>query len=313
MGYGSLCSNCQQTEALQNEAIKNREAQEKINAQNLALQRRALQEAEYARQEAEYNARQNAQWAAESNVSSDDAYNYGFNYISLNWSTGNNPHNLSITVGEDGRLWSNWTEPYQLGHLNQSFSSGISAGLGRYKAPGREFIEQMAYAAGNAISKEELPSESFSLGSNGTTIKGVEIDTQAYAIKLEKNINEKTGELTYKYIPPFNDEALNLIFSNGMRDGTAEMNTPELMSERLRVEVPKIQEEKRVKSGKRLISVIWFTSIFIVPILGWLAGWQLTSGWTCFLTMVLYVPLAAFINLVIYVAVFKDSEHNLWK
>ena len=313
-GYGSLCSKCKQTELIQEEHEKNRKLQESIHSQNMALQKQAAQQAEYARQEAEYSSQINAQIAAESGVSSDDAYRYGLNYISLNWASGNNQENLSITIGEDGGLWFTNSLPYQLPHLNQSFTSGISKSLGQYTGPGRQFIEEMAYAAGFQIAKSELPSESFALGGNGVEIEGVKINTSGFSINLEKEINEATGELIYKYVlPPFKDGKLNSLFGDGMRDGTAMMNTSELMVERLKTDVPRIQELRKQEGGKKLISIIWFSTIFAVPILGWLIGWQITSGLQCFLTMVIYVPLATVINLFVYVAVFKDSKHLLWK
>lgn len=309
-GYGSLCSICKQTELLQEEAEKNRALQESIHNQNMALQRQAAQQAEYARQQAAYDAQVNAQISAESGVRSDDAYQYGLNYISLNWALGNNQENLTITIGEDGGLWFTHSYPYHLPHLNQSFASGIRQSMGLYMGPGRQFIEEMAYAAGFQIAKGELPSELFSLGGNGVEIEGVKIDTNTFSINLEKEINEATGELIYRYQPPFKDEKLNSLFVNGMHDGTAIMNVSELMEERLKNDVPKIQAARKKDEEDRLLSTIWYGTLWAVPILGWLIGWQVTSGWQCFFTMVLYVPLASFINLVAYILVFQESKHN---
>lgn len=279
-GYGSLCSNCKQTELLQEEAEKNRRSQESIHSQNMALQRQAAQQAEYARQEAIYArqeaadiARENARLIAESNISSVDAYNYGFKYIALDWSRGNNPHNLSIIAGEDGLLWADWINPYQLPHLNQSFSSGISEALGQYKTPGREFIEKMSYDAGQEIAKGDLPSESFSLGANGVEVEGIEINTRGFAINQETHINEVTGEISYKYVPPFVDEKLNSLFADGMNQGTAELNTPELIHERLQAieewKNKRLQEKEEEKKNKRketnlkvIVALLLFVALF---------------------------------------------------
>jgi hypothetical protein len=260
-GYGSLCSICKQNELLKEEAEKNRALQESIHNQNMALQRQAAQQAEYARQEAIFArqeaadlARENARLIAESNISSDDAYNYGFKYITLNWSRGNNPHNLSITAGEDGLLRADWISPYQLPHLYQSFSSGISEALGQYERPGREFIEKMAYVAGQEIAKGVLPSESFALGANGVEVEGIEINTRGFAINRETQINEVTGEISYKYVPPFVDEKLNSLFADGMNHGAAELNTPELIHQRLQaieeLKNKRLQEQEEEKKLK---------------------------------------------------------------
>jgi hypothetical protein len=264
-GYGSLCSICKQNELLKEEAEKNRALQESIHNQNMALQRQAAQQAEYARQEAIFArqeaadlARENARLIAESNISSDDAYNYGFKYITLNWSRGNNPHNLSITAGEDGLLRADWISPYQLPHLYQSFSSGISEALGLYETPGREFMEKMAYVAGQEIAKGVLPSESFALGANGVEVEGIEINTRGFAINRETQINEVTGEISYNYVPPFVDEKLNSLFADGMNQGTAELNTPELIHQRLQAieelknkRLQEQEEEKRLKEKEK--------------------------------------------------------------
>jgi len=280
-GYGSLCSNCKQTELLQEEAEKNRKSQESIHSQNMALQRQAAQQAEYARQEAEFYrqeaaelARENARVLAESNVSSEDAYNYGFNYISLNWARGNNPQNLSITIGEDGCLKFSHSSPYQLPHLNQSFTSGISQSLGQnYRGPGRQYIEEMSKLAGYQIAKGILPSESFSLGSDGKNVEGIEINTEGYAISLLTDIDEATGLLVYKYKEPFKNEKLNSLFADGMNQGTAELNTPELIHQRLQAieewKNKRLQEKEEEKKNKRkeknlkvIVALLLFVALF---------------------------------------------------
>ena len=213
---------------------------------------------------------ENAQLIVESNISSDDVYKYGFKYIALNWSRGNNPHNLSITAQEDGLLWADWINPYQLPHLNQSFSSGISEALGQYKTPGREFIEKMSYDTGQEIAKGHLPSESFSLGANGVEVEGIEINTRQFAINLETHINEVTGEISYKYVPPFVDEKLNSLFADGMNQGTAELNTPEIIHQRLLVieewknnQLQEKEEEKKNKRKEKNLKVIVALLLFV--------------------------------------------------
>jgi hypothetical protein len=232
-----------------------------------------MEQAEYNRQEAADLARQNARMIAESNISSEDAYNYGFNYISLNWAQGNNPENLSITIDENGDLRFFNSSPYQLPHLNQSFTSGISQSLGKYTAPGRNFIEERAKTAGYYIAKGELSAESFSLDLKGKNIiEGIKISTKAYAISLKTDINE-TGLLSGKYIPPFEDEKLNSLFLDGMNQGVAELNTPELINKRLQEKeeeeknkrLKEQEEEKNKRKEKKLkviVALLLFAALF---------------------------------------------------
>lgn len=277
-GYGSLCSNCKQTELLQEEAEKNRKLQESIHSQNMALQRQAAQQAEYARQEAEFYreeaaelARENARVLAESNISSEDAYNYGFNYISLNWARGNNPQKLSITIGEDGCLKFSHSSPYQLPHLNQSFTSGISQSLGQnYRGPGRQYIEEMSKLAGYQIAKGVLPSESFSLGSGGKNIEGMEINTEGYGISFLTDIDEVTGLLTYSYTQPFKNEKLNSLFSDGINQRAAELNTPELVRQRLQAmeeeKNQRLQEQEKNRKTRNLERVFVICVLFLAAL-----------------------------------------------
>ena len=317
IGYGSLCSNCQQTEVMQSEAKKNREAQDRIHEENLAAQKRALQQAEYDRQQREYerqvaqdDANQRARVLAESNVSSEDAYRFGQNYLSFNYGSGRaNPNNLLISIDEYGSLSWTWSDPYVLPHLKQSFSAGLQESLSKYNGPGREYIENMAYAAGHEISKGLLGT-SFTLGSNHLVIEGVEINTHAYSIILTININEYNGAIEYQFSTPFQDLTLNAKFSEGMNSGTQEMNTELLKKERLRVEVPEIQQQRKKDASHKAIYIVWSALNFTAPMIAWILAWKNTEGWQCFLTMVLYIPLVSFINFAVYVSVYDDPYSN---
>ena len=316
-GYGSLCSNCQQTEVMQSEAKKNREAQDRIHEENLSAQKRALQQAEYDRQQREYErqvaqdeANQRARVLAESNVSSEDAYRFGQNYLSFNYGTGRaNPNNLLISIDEYGGLSWTWSDPYVLPHLQQSFSAGLQESLSKYNGPGREYIESMAYAAGYEISKGQLGT-SFTLGSNHLVIEGVEINTHAYSINLTININESNGAIEYQFSTPFQDLTLSAKFSEGMNAGTQEMNTELLKKERLRVEVPQIQQQRKKDASHKAIYIVWSALNFIAPVITWILAWKNTEGWQCFLTMALYIPLVSFVNFAVYASVYDDPYSN---
>lgn len=312
LGYGGLCTNCQQTEALKKEQEKSRELQEKIHSENIALQRRIAQEAENARQQAYYLSEQNSRREAESQVSSDDAYGFGANYINLDFGN-DNSFNLEIFVGEDGDLWANWTEPYLLPHLNNSFKAGLLSSLGNYSSPGRKYIEEMAYAAGYQISTGKLNSEAFNLGANGLIINGIQITTKNYCVNLIRELNESNGFITYKYNMPFNDEMLNEEFSKGINAGTEEMNSEELKNLRLSLEVPEIQKNRKQESLQKFISIVWIIFSVLAPFIGWYLGWQYTTGWNCFFTIVLWVPIISFLNLVLYIVCFQNTKFNYFK
>jgi hypothetical protein len=302
---------------MQSEAKKNREAQDRIHEENLAAQKRALQQAEYDRQQREYErqvaqdeANQRVRVLAESNVSSEDAYRFGLNYLSFNYGAGKaNPNNLLISIDEYGSLRWTWSDPYVLPHLQQSFSAGLQESLSKYNGPGREYIESMAYAAGYEISKGLLGT-SFTLGSNHLVIEGVEINTHAYSTNLTTTINEYNGVLEYQFSAPFQDAALNAKFSAGMNAGTQEMNTELLKKERLRVEVPEIQKQRKKDASHKAIYLVWSALNFIVPVIAWILAWKNTEGWQCFLTIVLYIPLVSFINFAVYASVYDDPYSN---
>jgi hypothetical protein len=369
VGIGTLCSNCQQTEALQKEGQENRELQQKIHAENIERQYQFARIAEQTQLESQRAAARSEQLSVESYTSEQDAYEYGLTYIAEEFGTDSigkskdNPDNLQIGVRANGELTYSITPPYVLPHLLKSFYKGVWESLWQYKAPSGEFVNNLVFEAGNKIARglltsrgslyksaedkrqlgqtagwhegnlfdyehydniHEWPSWQFIV--QGYSIEGTEIYLEdsprdikeverggrQYAIKIETQINEITGEINYRYPYPFRDETLNMHFRDGVNAGTAQMNSEGLKHKRLTVDVPQIHQTIKSDKIKDYVSLIWYISIYVTPFLGWWLAWQLTVGWNCFFSMLVYVPLISALNCGLYVIVFgqEDSRFN---
>lgn len=367
VGIGTLCSNCQQTEALQKESQENRELQQKIHAENIERQYQFAQIAERTRLESRRAAARSKQLLVESYTSEQDAYEYGLRYIAEHFGTDSigkrkdNPHNLQIGVRANGEFTYSITPPYVLPHLLKSFYKGVWESLWQYKAPSREVVNNLVFEAGSKIARglltsqgwlfklpedkrqfsqtagwhegnlfdykhnlDEWPSWQFIvqgysienaeiyLEDSPRDVKEVEGGGRRYAILIEAQINEITGEINYRYPHPFRDETLNMHFRDGVNAGTAQINSESLKHKRLTVDVPQIHQKIKSDKIKGYVSLIWFISIYVVPFLGWWLAWQLTDGWNCFFSILVYVPLISALNRGLYAIVFgqEDSRFN---
>lgn len=307
--YSGKCSTCQQTDRITEQNARNsRNQQASFDAQRIANQEAqwhqermheeqlqqnqaiALLNAHTAMQTAAAIEKQ-TQAIFETAIKPEDAYNKGYNYIDSSYGF-DNPCDLKLEVSEDGVIFGSWDkEPYITPTLNEQFFDGMWAGMDVLPRIDVEVLWQQAYQAGRQNAEGSLESK-FHLNS-GIEINSVNIYTDVYDSEFEFDLDEETGWLGMKYRPPFNGKYLSAAYKQGVDEVFAELNTPEMMQHRLVTEVAELKSKRyrdqleaeqlrKEKEKEELIALIMGTILFLTPIVGVLAAWFLTSGFTTF-------------------------------
>lgn len=245
----SYCATCQSRIALEKQMKENAEnlaeQQAEQTSRNLRMQEemhnQSMQVANQNAALARKQARENAKLAAEAGVSYDDAYQYGLHFketAELGWGQ------FDTYLTEDGKLVIKRTRftPYTMAHLNQAFDRGFKESIQDLKDPGLKFMKNRAYEAGESLK------EFFSINS------GIKIgDTEVYNLynsKIERVVDTTTGLVQYVWDNPFETDALNESFSNGVNAGVNKLNenTPEAVAARMETEVVEILAERAEKA-----------------------------------------------------------------
>lgn len=307
--FSGKCSTCQQTDRITEQNDRDRRNQQ----ENFAAQQAAAQEAQWRQDRmheeqmeqnraiAALNAL-NAQLTAsaierqtqaifETAIKPEDAYRKGYDYIDSSYGF-DNPCNLTLEVSEDGVVFGSWNkEPYITPTLNEQFFDGIYAFMDTLPRIDTSHLAQQAYYSGRQNADGSLSSY-FHLDS-GLEINSVTLYTAAVNSNFEFHIDEDTGKLGMHWDSPFTSDYLNIAYDRGVDEVFAELNTPEMMQHRLVTEVAEIKNKRyrdqleaerllKEKDQEELIALIMGTLVFLTPIVGVLAAWFLTSGFTTF-------------------------------
>jgi hypothetical protein len=305
--YSGKCSTCQQTDRItEQKARDNRDQQANFEAQRIASQeaqwrQERMHEEQLQQNQAiallnAHNAMRTAaaiekqtQAIFETSIKPEDAYNKGYNYINSSFGY-DNLSNLKLEVSEDGVVFGSWDkEPYITPTLNEQFFDGMYAGIDALPRIDVEVLWQQAYQAGRQNAKGTLGSQ-FCLDPN-LEINSTRIYTAVYNSEFEFQLDEETGWLGMKYRPPFDGKYLSAAYKQGVDEAFVELNTPEMMEHRLATEVAEIKSKRyrdqleaerlhKEKETADLIATIMGALLFLTPIVGALAAWFLTSGFT---------------------------------
>jgi hypothetical protein len=293
----NYCSACQQTKKLESVAKENREHQDRIASERTAEIRRQARQivqdradreyyAEQAREEAYQQASQqaayNSRLQAESNISAEDAYRCGFVYEIYDFSS-NNFAKLRVFVTETGSISWTWNEIYELPHLRQQFSLGLSSWLNKVRGPGKDYMLAQARQAGYEVGMGTLAPR-FKLNTNNTKAGGlegvggeVEIGTKTFtANDFQRLVDEETGVISFSYSGgPFKDQAMKNAFNQGLNDAASELNTSDLIADRLQNEIAEtkkarakeVSEQKQAKFQEK-----WNKAVEFIIKLGFVAS-----------------------------------------
>lgn len=221
-------------------------------------------------------------------VSAKDAYQEGLNYIKNNWYQGRNYAKLSLYAKYDGNLYASWKwdDVYVSEILRREFTRGIADSLATLNGDStkvRETIVDSAYRAGEQNAKGTLKNK-FCLHT-GVVVNNQAINTPAVDSKLKSTIDTCTGKITFDWTPPFPTPFENDQFARGVQKAQADMNTFELMKQRLKEEVPKIIKEQKRVAGIRFLN--WFLptiSAVSLVVMALLAA-ILFDGWAMFIAL----------------------------
>ena len=307
--FSGKCSTCQQTDRITEQNDRDRRNQQ----ENFAAQQAAAQEAQWRQDRMhEEQMEQNRAIAAlnalnaertasaierqtqaifETAIKPEDAYRKGFEYIDAEFGL-TNPCNLQLQISEDGVVFGWWdSEPYITPTLNEQFFDGVYYCLDLFPKVDTELLRNHAYLAGRQNADGSLPSR-FYLNS-GIEINSTSIYTEVVDSNFQFDLDEETGLLDMRWNPPFKSDYLNQAFQQGVDEVYNELNTPEMMQHRLVTEVAEIKNKRyrdqleaerlrKEKDQEELIALIMGTVVFLTPIVGVLAAWFLTSGFTTF-------------------------------
>ena len=240
---------------------------------------RAIQQAEYARAQAEHArvAAINHQTKVieEGSIHSKNAYNYGYNYAD-NASKENNPSNLNVFVSDQGLLSWTWDKPYLTARLNEQFDKGLYDSL--CKVSVKNAYSNML-ASAKKIGKDNAEG---TFSTYFTLYTGVKINDRlipsvaSVNTNLTRTIDEKTGELKMNWTHPFpNNKELNQAYEDGVNEFCQAANTPLLRAERLANEVVEIKRERRKGKGIRFFHLL--LQIFCWSTLGSVVIYQLVK------------------------------------
>jgi DNA-directed RNA polymerase subunit RPC12/RpoP len=272
-GHRYQCATCEQTEILGKQADASRRAASEQAAQlaedNRRYQDQQLGLAAAAIQVASLNAALDraartkdtmnaARLAAEAHHSADDAYQYGLNYISNEW-TDSDPHKLAIWFEENGEYnWSCEDPPYLTPHMMSAFDRGIKDTVKNWTRPSVQYIQAFATAAGEQVM------DSFYIPWT-VPETGQEITCGDFHSDIKINLT-LTGYVEYRASDPFNSADLNAIFQQGVANKEKAVNTPENIRHMLEVIEQTQKQEKKDKFNKTMIDLwpAWLILILII-------------------------------------------------
>jgi hypothetical protein len=305
-GLGAECNMCyaaetqrQNAQRLHEESIIGQQAN--LRRQQYYIEQQYQQDLEHQQrveeEQALYNRQQlhNQKLSIESNISSDDIYNYGLNYIDGAFQA-DNPEQLTVTVNEDGTFSGSWVSDYELAHLKQAFQRGLTQALSRYQAVDVDVLLGNARAAGRQVARGTL-NPSFRLES-GVAIGNTTIYTKIFNSNFKSTIDEDSGRWEGQWNPPFESSELNDQFAAGIVEVEQELNSPEAVERRLAVDIPEIRsarqqsqqeleleklgERRRATVGKLKKITMWVLLTAVV-IMSQIYIWNLFDGvfWLC--------------------------------
>jgi DNA-directed RNA polymerase subunit RPC12/RpoP len=259
-GHRYRCATCEQTEILGKQADASRRAAAEQAAQqaedNRRYQDQQLGLAAAAIQVASLNAALDraartkdamnaARLTAEAHHSADDAYQYGLNYISNEW-TDSDPHKLVIWFEENGEYnWSCEDPPYLTPHMMSAFDRGIKATVDTWTRPSMQYIEAFVFAAG-----EQVLDDFYIPWTVPET--GQEITCGNFHSDITINLT-LTGYVEYRASDPFNSADLNAVFQQGVVKKEKTVNTPENIQLMLEVIAQTQEQERKDKIKKTMI------------------------------------------------------------
>ena len=271
------CTQCRQIEALekQNDLIKsNNEQQRKLSDE--AAREAASIAREQARAQEYANAmlveieerkllelQKQTQLIQESSISTDQAYQEGYNLKFISSS------NMKNTLNEDGTFKAPvYQNPYVTARLNEAYDQGLRLKLA-------SLVVDQTYFHNMILSCGQEGLTNFYIGANLTD--SIEATIERNCNPYEISTNDQTGEvkLVKTGQVPFADPVLNQIYLTGLDQFIAAYeranNTDELKNQRL----IKIQTDKRIedrKLGREVALVLTFTAI-ILGSLGYAVIW----------------------------------------
>jgi DNA-directed RNA polymerase subunit RPC12/RpoP len=262
-GHRYRCATCEQTEILGKQADASRRAAAEHAAQqaedNRRYQDQQLGLAAAAIQVASLNAALDraartkdtmnaARLAAEAHHSADDAYQYGLNYISNEW-TDSDPHKLAIWFEENGEYnWNCEDPPYLTPHMMSAFDRGIKVTVDTWTRPSVQYIEAFARAAGEQVM------DSFYIPWT-VPETGQEITCGDFHSDITINLT-LTGYVEYRASDPFNSADLNAIFQQGVANKEKAVNTPENIQHMLEV-IKQGQKQEQKDKIKKIMIDLW--------------------------------------------------------
>lgn len=279
--FANKCNICQQTEAIEKqgrlarEQMENHRREQAYAAENNA---RIVAQAEYARAEA---IREQTIVLSEAAITSNEAYNYGYNYVDTN--TGNEA-NLHIEVTERGGLSWTWNHVYHTERLRDQFRKGINDRLNR--VPTSNTYDTMKASAQQIgkLNAEGTMSSYFTLYT-GVVIAGKSIPSVAANTHFKSVLDEQTGELKMTWDKPFTNDELNDAYLAGVNEVHWKVNTTEMKQHRLITDVLELRVERMIGKSKKRLNRLFKVLIFLFPFLGLYTVFH-STGWFALLLLI---------------------------
>jgi hypothetical protein len=275
------CNVCLQTDAIKKSMKNSSEdtysSYDKQYHESWALLNRRFANARIMQEKAEqYRIQQEINEAA---ISNSDAFEHGQNFV-------NNPK-FEITLGED--LLRTWgcDNPYVTERLRASFKLGLDTRVRAEQQYDKEAawnsLKQQAYQAGIEHASKK-PAPKFRLNSR-VRFNNSPIKTKWYTSDLSIEVDEFDGTLTATWGKIFDKTELNELYKKGIEEGLEKLNTPELKQQRL---LQKQEENKQLLLKKRynLLSDIFKTLVFSLPLFMFGVLWAASTGWWTLLSIV---------------------------